>query len=246
MTFFSRLTTRNAIWLCAGVLVLIASLIELSLAARVMHQAGVLSALVTGALTVVCAVLATSDERKLPPPTAIMQWSVRFLYVLTAVLFAWLLLLATVQLATHSVEATQFPTGCAWSDVASCVRISPESSVNDNGTVAPVFSQQPCDAVIEATRRFVLDARGRLVSLNATTSFLHATFCSSLMGFVSDFFVLCANNATPIAVQCETRLQFDDLAANQARVDAFFQYLREWNATTVANNNNNNETTAAA
>lgn len=226
-------TPRRAVWLGIGVLVFVAALLELSLAARVMHQAGVLSALVTSALAVVCAVLA-SDDRKVPPPTALVQWSVRFLYVLTAVLFAWLLLLATVQLATHSVEATQFPTHCAWSDVASCVRISPESSVNDNGTLAPVFSLQPCDAVIDATRRFVLDARGRLVSLNATTSFLHATFCSSLMGFVSDFFVLCVNNATPIAVQCETRLQFDDLAANQARVDAFFQYLREWNATAAA------------
>lgn len=233
------LTPRRAVWLTCAVLVFVAALLELALAARVMHQAGVLSALVTGALTAVCVVLLASDDRKAPPPTALVQWSVRFLYVLTAVLFAWLLLLATVQLATHSVEATQFPTHCAWSDVASCVRISSESSVNDNGTVAPVFSLQPCDAVIDATRRFVLDARGRLVSLNATSSFLHATFCSSLMGFVSDFFVLCVsiNNATPIAVQCETRLQFDDLAANQARVDAFFQYLREWNATTATNNN---------
>jgi uncharacterized protein (DUF1499 family) len=222
-------SSRTLVWLIAAGVIWLAALLELSLAARVMHQAGVLSALVTGALTVVCAVLLhDGDKPAAEPRTTIMLWSVRFLYALTALLFAWLVLLAAVQLATHSVDATQFPSACAWSDASSCVRIASDSSVNDNGTVSPVFAVS-CDALLDASRRFVLDERGRLVTLNAT-SFLHATFCSSLMGFVSDFFVLCVN-ATPLAVQSESRLQFNDLAANLARVDSYFDYLRQWNAT---------------
>jgi uncharacterized protein (DUF1499 family) len=229
------LPTVTRIWLVAAAVIGVAALLELSLAARVMHQAGVLSSLVTGVLTIVCGVLLHdgADKKAVERP-AIVLWSVRFLYALTALLFAWLVLLAAVQLATHSVEAAQFPTACAWSDASSCVRIAPDSSVNDNGTVSPPFAVS-CAALLDASRRFVLDERGRLVALNATSSFLHATFCSSLMGFVSDFFVRCVNATPPLAVQCESRLQFNDLAANSARVDAYFDYLRQWNETQGTN-----------
>eukprot|EP00030_Apusomonadida_sp_AF-17_P002780 a341698_20.p1 GENE.a341698_20~~a341698_20.p1 ORF type:complete len:268 (+),score=74.48 a341698_20:32-805(+) len=148
------------------------------------------------------------------------------IHLVSAFLYAWVLALFLVRIASPSPNVAAFPQACR-GDTPNCTRVA-ASNVRGAGLAPPMFNTSAAAVQHDVLGWIETQPRATVLRSEPSTGFVHARFLSLLLGFPDDFYasVFCDGAAAVVWTQSQARLGSGDSGVNNKRVTEFLVWLK--------------------
>ena len=174
----------------------------------------------------------TCTAGRCDPAPALEQWLRTAIYVLAAVLYAWVVILFAVRVAAPPPSPTAFPSACrGGASAQNCARVvpgEPNIGMAKHPAAAPLALRTTRAALLAAVRAWARDQTlSRVLHDDPAAAFLHIRFLSVSFGFPDDLYASAACNGTSavLSLQSQARLGKSDFGVNGNRLAALLSHI---------------------